>query len=1264
MAGVWSLADAVRVVVARGRLMGSLPSGGRMVAVEATEEEVAPLVADVAAAGGMVSLAAVNAPGAVVVSGQDVAVDQIADIFAGRGRRTRALAVSHAFHSPLMEPMLAEFADVLGKVEFRAPSIPVVSNVTGEVADAEELCSPEYWVRHVREAVRFGDGVGAVLAQGVATVVELGPDPVLTALGERVRAASAERDSAARDVAFVSTLSRRSTDTRAFLGMLARVHARGHQVDWTALGRANDLARELPTYAFQHEHHWLKGASARPGSAASRTAGSDAAFWKVVQEQDLQRLASDLGVDPDAPLHTVLPALGDWHQTHIEVSATDGWRYRVAWERPTAQHAPEGPATLHGTWLIVVPEGGLRAGHLPDNDGLHDGLFGEVRRALTDAGAEVKSLSLAPEDIDRQTIAKLLNGFDDTPAGVVSLLALSGREHTGPRGVGSGAWASVCLLQALLDTGWSATRLWTLTRGAVRATASDDAPDPWQAQVWGLGRVAALEHPTLWGGLVDLPAPDLSAADGNAPAATADASFGLAALLAGSGGEDQVALRADGARVRRLRPAGPDGAPEPVHPVVPESPVAQEGAAAGRTGDPQPPAVREPWWSHGSVLITGGTGALGAHTARRLAEQGAPHLVLVSRQGPDAPGAADLRAELAAHGATVDLVSCDVTSRDEVAALAADLAGRGAPVGAVVHTAGVAAEHPLADLDATEFAAVVDAKVTGAVILDEVLGDGLAAFVVYSSIAGTWGSTRGGAYAAGNAFLDALVERRRARRAAATTLAWGPWSGGGMAGEEFRQEMQRRGLRPLTPRLATIALDRAVRQEDTAIVVADLDWPRFIGVFTAGRPNHLFADFDDTESGAGHTDAGRTGAAQPGEWQRLPDLPLADQRPYVLDIVRREAARVLGHADAGTITEDQEFLALGFDSLAAVELRGRLTVLTGLALPSSLVFDHPTLGALVTHLLDNAAPGGDAGASLAPGASAAPSASVAAAPPQDSNDSVVGIYRKLSLQGRMQEVEAFLSSASALRTRFHGAEDLGRGAHVTTLGHGEAEPQLVCFPPFAPVDGSLQFARLANHFRGRRRVSVVTVPGFMAGEPLAASLEVLIETLAEAVLRAADGRPYALLGYSSSGWLAQAAATWLEERGTGPVGVVLLDTYPPDSMTLEMRKAMTYEVVERRMRFTSMHYDGLTALGTYRGMFRGWQPRQLAVPTLFVRPDSCIPGSPEEPMTGSDWQAAWPLDHEETQVPGDHCTMIGEFSETTAAAVDEWLSRTPGLARP
>ncbi|MFB7249051.1 SDR family NAD(P)-dependent oxidoreductase, partial [Streptomyces populi] len=302
VAGVWSLADAVRVVVARGRLMGSLPSGGRMVAVEATEEEVSGWLVDGAV------IAAVNGPAAVVVSGVEDAVEAVVERACGEGRRTTRLRVSHAFHSPLMEPMLAEFAQALARVEFRAPSIPVVSNVTGEVASAGELCSPEYWVRHVREAVRFGDGVGAVLAQGVATVVELGPEPVLTAMG------ASHPGVVENGAVFLPTLGRRTGDVNGFLTALARVHARGHQVDWTSLGRADDLARELPTYAFQHEHHWLAG----------NAASVDAAHlgMRAVDHPFLGAAVTLPGTGGTVLTGTISPGTHPWLGDHVVLGST------------------------------------------------------------------------------------------------------------------------------------------------------------------------------------------------------------------------------------------------------------------------------------------------------------------------------------------------------------------------------------------------------------------------------------------------------------------------------------------------------------------------------------------------------------------------------------------------------------------------------------------------------------------------------------------------------------------------------------------------------------------------------------------------------------------------------------------------------------------------------------------------------------------------------------------------------------------------------
>ncbi|WP_165869693.1 acyltransferase domain-containing protein, partial [Streptomyces barkulensis] len=177
VAGVWSLADACALVAARGRVMQQAPSGGAMVALAVSEEEV---VAQLGRWGGRVSVAAVNGPDAVVVSGDAVAVGEVAAWWAARGRRTRRLRVSHAFHSAHMEGVLEEFGAVVRGLSFAPAGIPVVSNVTGRVASDEELASPEYWVRHVRETVRFADGVRALRGEGVTVYLEVGPDPVLT----------------------------------------------------------------------------------------------------------------------------------------------------------------------------------------------------------------------------------------------------------------------------------------------------------------------------------------------------------------------------------------------------------------------------------------------------------------------------------------------------------------------------------------------------------------------------------------------------------------------------------------------------------------------------------------------------------------------------------------------------------------------------------------------------------------------------------------------------------------------------------------------------------------------------------------------------------------------------------------------------------------------------------------------------------------------------------------------------------------------------
>ncbi|WP_433408269.1 type I polyketide synthase [Saccharomonospora azurea] len=814
VAGVLSLEDACTLVAARGRLMQALPSGGAMVAIEATEDEFEPT--------DEFGIAAINGPNSVVISGVEAAVLAIAEEFAARGRKTKRLAVSHAFHSPLMEPMLAEFREILGGLTFKEPQIPVVSNLTGELST--DLASPEYWVSHVRQAVRFADGVSTLAAQGVTNFVELGPDGVLSGMAQQ----------SVSEGLFVPVLRGDRPEVRTALSALAAMHCRGIAVDWTALVQGDRV--DLPTYAFQRRHYWLEvGGSVAQGDVV------DQEFWEFVERADAGALASELGLDEQS-LGELLPSLSAWRRRRRESSVVQDWRYAVSW---TPVSVPQSEVT--GRWLVLTPE--------PD-EGL--AALGEVR---------------VVEQIDRAELAELLRGVD----GVVSCLD---------------APSTLVLVQAAVETG---AKVWALTRGAVSVGRSDRIRAVEQAQVWGLGRVAALEHPDTWGGLIDLP----ERVDSRV--------LSLVESVLADGSEDQVAVRSSGVFTRRLTPAG-------------------ASAASG------------PWSLSGTALVTGGTGALGAQVARWLAGRGVEHLVLVSRRGPDSPGAPELADELRGLGVEVTVAACDVADRDAVAELLTGLSD----LSVVVHAAGIAQSTALVDCSVEEFAEVVAGKVAGAVNLHELTED-LDAFIVFSSIAATWGSGGQCGYAAGNAFLDGLIEQRRTDGLPGTSIAWGPWAGSGMATGEAGDELAKRGLTAMAPERAVMALDQA--RNDATVAVADVEWSQFAPVFTVRRPSPLLSQLPGVavESQPELTDASELKTTLAG-------LDSAAQQRYLLDLVRSEAAVVLGYANADAVEPDRAFRELGFDSLTAVELRNRLLPLTGLELPATLVFDYPTSTILAEYL--------------------------------------------------------------------------------------------------------------------------------------------------------------------------------------------------------------------------------------------------------------------------------------------------------------------------
>ncbi|WP_234365965.1 type I polyketide synthase [Streptomyces albireticuli] len=1046
VAGVFSLEDAGKLVAARAALMQALPAGGAMVSLRATEAEVRAVLVD------GVDIAAINGPSSVVISGDEAAVEQVA----GHFEKSRRLNVSHAFHSHLMDAMLDDFRVVAESLAYSVPAIPVVSNVTGALAD--DLTSPEYWVRHVREAVRFADGIQTLHGEGVRTFLELGPDGVLSAMAQ-------ECLTDADDVAFVPSLRKDRPEQASLVTALGRLHLTGARVDWSAFFAGTGARRvDLPTYPFQHENFWLSSSGSVPGDVTAaglgvtghpllgaavalpdsegflftgrlslRThpwladhvvAGSvllpgtafvelairagDEVGCTVVDELTLEAplvLAEHGGVqlrvsvgEPEGEGRRALaihsrPEDDELWTRHasgfLSAAAAAGGADLTEW--PPAGAAPVdiegfyaeladgglqyGPAFrgVTGVWRKgdeVFAEVALPEGTDAETFGVHPALLDAALHSIVlgglVAGQDGPQLPFAWSDVTLHASGATalrvrmrgtagggvtLEMADDTGAAVASIgslvvravgtdqlraadrgmrdalfrvewvpvqaqatdvpVAVLGRDHEDLAALGRSAEEVPALVAAAapdvrgvlgLVQGWLAeerfagSRLVLVTRGAV-VVAGDSTVDPDQAAVWGLVRSAQSENPDRF---VLLDADQELSAD----------------LLALVGDEPQVAVRGGAVFAPRL---------------------ARAAVAAGGPGV---------WAAEGTVLVTGGTGALGALVARHLvAEHGVRGLLLTSRRGLDAPGAVELRDELAALGAEVTVAACDVADREALADLLA-----AHPVTAVVHTAGILDDGVIGSLSPERLDAVFAPKADAARYLHELTaGMDLTAFVLFSSVAGVFGNTGQGNYAAANAYLDALAQQRAMAGLPATSLAWGLWaeaSGmGGVLDTTHTTRMTKDGVRALGAREGLALLDVTVASGEPALVPAPLD-------LAAMRSGASAADLPSMLRGLVRVPVRRTVDARQADSLRRRLLGLAaDERPAaLLNLVRDEVAEVLGHASGVAIEPERAFTELGFDSLTAVELRNRLNTATGLRLPATLVFDYPTAAALAGYL--------------------------------------------------------------------------------------------------------------------------------------------------------------------------------------------------------------------------------------------------------------------------------------------------------------------------
>ncbi|WP_218003942.1 type I polyketide synthase [Nocardia pneumoniae] len=808
-------------------------------------------------------------------------------------------------------------------------------------------------------------------------------------------------------------------------------------------------------------------------------------------------------------------------------------------------------------------------------------------------------------------------GIDRRFAGVRELAAADDRVGSvawvidgDESGVGNPAQASRRVVHETLDLlrSWlsesrlAETRLIVVTRNA--SGLSGESPDPVPAAAAGLLRSAQAEHP----GRIVLLDRD----------SEIDAGI-VSAVMATR--EPQVAVRDGRLLAPRLR--GRSALSD----------------TSGRVSTQPVPADTS--FGPGTVMVTGGTGGLGALVARHLVtEHGVRRMLLVSRQGRDAEGVAELVAELSARDAVIDVAACDVADRDGLEAVLAEIPSE-FPLSGIVHAAGVVDDGTVETLTAEQVDRVFRPKADGAWLLHELTRDSdLSAFVVFTSVAGVTGSPGQGNYAAANAFADAMIRLRRAAGMPGVSVAWGPWNASsGMTadlGAAGLMRLRRLGVRPLGQATGLAMFDAAVVADSALVVGAEFDAAGLAEQAETGALPKVLSSLVSVPEPA----RGNGGSLE----RRLASAAVGERDEVALAVVREQAAAVLGHASAEAIDPGAPFTELGFDSLAGVEFRNRLAKSTGLSLPSAVVFDHPTARALADYLSARIAE------------TMHTTVDTYTVPRMDSGirgaltDLVVTAHRR----GQVGVAIPLLLETAKLADTFATAGELLVRPTPIPLSRGTSQPALICVPSFVVGTGPHQFGRLARELGADRTMAALRLPGTQPGEPLPRSWDALLDCLAMAVAEVGDRQPIVLVGYSAGGVIAHALAHRLEQSGRGPAGVILLDSYSPDDAEHNHRilASAVGAVLDLDHEVTEIGDHGLVAMAKYAQIFDERQPASITAPTFDLRASTPLPGLDDiaEPVP------AWLHAGKTVEIEADHFSIIGAASSAAADEIRRWLA--------
>ncbi|GAA4411379.1 hypothetical protein GCM10023148_03880 [Actinokineospora soli] len=985
VAGLFTLPDAVKLVAARGRLMQSVSAPGGMVAVTAPAADVEPLLEGYAD----LAMAAYNAPSQCVVSGGSASLAEVVAELESRGIKAKALAVSHAFHSPLMAEVFDEFRAVFADIAFHEPKLTLISNLTGKVARFSQISDPEYWVRHIGEAVDFAAGMAALERRGKHVFIEVGPSAALSGLAKKCVDADEHR--------WLTSVHSKDPEGATIRKSVAQLYTAGMPVDWTGFHGAPATHLTLPTYAFDRKRYWLPegkgGLAVRAGGhplLGAEVAGEegtrefrasvpafpvggvldllfavqDTVFGETTRAATKVRLFQPPVVAEDEllDLRTVVTPAGAGARVEVfaagqplatailggepalaALELSEGMR-EVPLTLPEASSAEFLPgALLDGVWAAVGEHRPVRVSRLVlakkpratelravirqspaeqvDEDLVIDVLLYEGARVV--ASIEGVGLRVADGEAPRDFLHRMhwVQSPAETGSSARRVLLLGAEPPADLRGTtvvssleesptdvvfrwepveGTGVdqlraegehnfTRLLSTLATLADNGFGrGQRLWLVTSGAQTVTG-DETGGLAGSTLWGFAQVLLNEYPSYRPTLVD----------------TDDVAEVFTELTSANDNDFQVAYRGGERYVKRLRPYRPD-----LEDDVRENPV---------RGDR-------------TYLITGGLGALGLVTAEKLVDLGARHIALVGRRGTPADDAVEIWERLQQR-AEVRVLRGDLSSAEDVTRIVAELAGGEHPLGGVLHAAGGLADAPIAAQTWESIDGLFGPKVYGSWLLHEATaGLDLDFFVAYSSAASVVGGMSQSNYAAANAFLDQLCHRRAAAGLPALAVNWGPWSEVGMSArlsELHVKALEHEGVHYFTPEKALRALAVLLRRPWPQVAAGEVDWARF----TAAKPvaSGLYSELHTRDADAGGLDLIALNA-----------MSTEDRVLTLREHIRATVARILHIDDIGDVDPNTEFVRLGMDSLASVDLKNSVENAVGVPLPSGVTFDHPT----------------------------------------------------------------------------------------------------------------------------------------------------------------------------------------------------------------------------------------------------------------------------------------------------------------------------------